>query len=90
MPLPLFSSGTSSPNPLPTAFGSHIKRGSLKNKAINALQDFNIYHFAFKTVAYSWLAFIVWMAWKISPFSGAWTLPQRTDSVPIRWNNIAR
>jgi hypothetical protein len=90
MPLPLFSSGTSSPNSSPTTFGSHIKHGSLKNKAINALQDLNIYHFAFKTVAYSWLAFIAWMAWKISPFSGAWTLPQRTDKVPIRGSNIAR
>jgi hypothetical protein len=90
MPLPLFSSGTSSLYPSPTTFGSHIQRDSLKNKAIDALQDLNIYHFAFKTVAYSWLAFIAWMTWKISPFSGAWTLPQRTDRVPIRQNNVAR
>jgi hypothetical protein len=90
MPLPIFSSGTPYPNSSPTTFGSHIKRSSLKNKAIDALQDFNIYHFAFKTVAYSWLAFIAWIAWKISPFSGAWTLPQRADRVPVLQSNVVR
>jgi hypothetical protein len=90
MPLPFFSSEPSSPNLSTTAFGSPVKNGSLKNKAINALQDFNIAHFAFKTMAYAWLALMAWVAWKISPFSGAWTLPQRTDRVPIRQTNIAR
>jgi hypothetical protein len=90
MPLPLFSSEPSSPNSSTAAFGSPVKHGTIKNKAFNALQDFNIAHFAFKTMAYTWLAFMIWVAWKISPFSGSWTLPQRTDRVPIRQSNIAR
>lgn len=90
MPLPLFSSESSSSN-LPTdAFGSPFRDVTIKMKAINALQDINIYHFAFKTMAYTWLAFMIWIAWKISPFSGAWTLPRRTDRIPIRQTNIAR
>jgi hypothetical protein len=90
MPLPLFSSEPPSPNLTATAFGSPVKGVTLKTKAINALQDFKIYHFAFKAMAYIWLALMVWMAWKISPFSGAWTRPQQTDRIPIRQTNIAR
>jgi hypothetical protein len=89
MPLPLFSSQPPSPS-LPTGFGSPVNDATLKTKAINALQEVNICHIFFKAVAYTWLAVMIWVAWKISPFSGAWTLPQRPERIPIRQANIAR
>jgi hypothetical protein len=89
MPLPLFSSQPPSRS-LPTGFGSPVKDATLKTKAINALQEVNIRHISFKAVAYTWLVVMIWAAWKISPFSGAWTLPQRPDQNAIRQTNIAR
>jgi hypothetical protein len=89
MPLPLFSSQPPSPS-FPTGFGSPVKDATLKTKAINALQDVNICHISFKAVAYTWLVVMIWAAWKISPFSGAWTLPQRPGRIPIRQAKIAR
>ena len=90
MPLPLFSSEPSSPRSSTVAFGSPVKRVTLKSKAFDALQGVNIYHIGLKTLAYTWLALMLWFAWKITPFSGAWTLSQRNDRIPIRQSNIAR
>jgi hypothetical protein len=71
-------------------FGSPLPRQSFRGNTFIFLQGINIYHAAYKTIVYIWLAGIFWLAWSLSPFSGAWSRPQRLDKISLHPSNIAR
>jgi hypothetical protein len=54
------------------------------------IDDIDWRHVAFKTLAYTYLAFILFIAWQILPIAGHWDRPGDADKVPINYQSFAR
>ena len=56
----------------------------------NFIVDTSWKHVAYKLCAYSYLTFILWITWHVSPFSNNWVIPRQTDGVPIVHQDFAK
>jgi hypothetical protein len=54
------------------------------------IDDINWLHVAFKICAYTYIAFILWITWKVLPLHGHWTPSKQSDKVPIVYQDFSK
>ncbi|RMZ79846.1 hypothetical protein DV737_g3257, partial [Chaetothyriales sp. CBS 132003] len=60
---------------------SRLRR--LSWKVVDAYDNTNWLHIAFKVFAYTYIALNLWVAWQILPLAGHWDPPVQSDKVPF-------
>lgn len=53
------------------------------DKVEDLVDELNWLHLAYKAVAYSYLAFVLWLISFILPFPSNWSRPQQSDRIPV-------
>jgi hypothetical protein len=60
------------------------------DKLEDLVDELNWLHLAYKAVAYSYLAFVLWLISFILPFPSNWSRPQQSDRVPIVYQDLKK
>jgi len=60
----------------------------LLHEAEDVVDDINWLHVAFKTVAYSYIAFILWITWQVLPLPGHWSTSASSDTMPMVYQDL--
>lgn len=53
------------------------------------IDDINWLHVAFKICAFSYIAFLSFIAWQVLPLPGHWTRPGQADKIPITYQDFS-
>ncbi|KAK5045608.1 hypothetical protein LTR84_008977 [Exophiala bonariae] len=62
----------------------------LTDKLEDLVDESNWLHWAYKAVAYSYLAFILWLITFILPIQSNWSTPQQSDRVPVVYQSLEK